>query len=1060
MLISNFCIKRPLVTVVITLALMALGWIALKNLRVNERPDIAPPILQVNIPYPGASPEIVEREILDRLEKAMRGIPDVTDMRAWANEGSGGFRIEFDFKKSLIEAADEIRNSISSVRHNLPNEMREPIIQRLDPDAIPIMSLSLSSSSQSHIDLSMLAEEQIGDRLRSLPGVAAVNISGDLKRELSVLMRAEKLRMHNISIAEVHKGLLSQNVATPGGKLEDDLESKSIRLLGRLSSPEEFASMVIRRNDSDVVRLGDVAEVTDGTSQPESISFFNGAKSIGISVVRTPDASTVAVAKAVRDELVEIRKGLQQGTQIEIANDGGEWAEQSLNNVIESLILGAILTIFFVYIFLNSWRSTLITALALPTSVLTAFIVVWLFGFTLNFMTLLGLSLAIGVLIDDAIVVRENIVQHMERGIDRVTASYKGTKDIGLAVLATTLSIVAVFVPVAFMDGTAGQWFKPFALTVVASVLVSLIVSFSLDPMLSAHWGDPVLARKDRHGLTAVLDRFNVWFDNLAGSYTIVIRWALDHRQVMCVVAIFSFVLALGLQASLGGTSFLPSTDNGKLTINIRLPSGSSLEYARIKTAQAAELARQLPEVNSIFSNVTRNNSRIDLDIGKSKTRDRSAAEIAKALRAATTRLVGAEYTVQEDTTNTAEKPVKINFYGEDIRILMQLTSQFMDDLGNVKGAVDIGLQEQDPMPEIQVELNRSLANNLGILVDDAAQALRVAFAGIEVGDWVDPRGQSRDVALRLHPDDRVNVAALARLPLLPGSSSSLVSLEQIATLTMDKAPSRINHTNGMRTITVTANVEGLGKGAVIEAAMKLARAIDFPPGYGSELRGSGKDQQEVFGAMCTALIFGVGLMYFILAIQFNSFFTPIPIMINLPLSLIGVVIALIATRHTLNLMSFIGIIMLMGLVAKNAILLLDCTRNKEQEGVGRKEALILAGRLRLRPIMMTTFALIAGMLPVAIGLGEGGEFYQPLAVAIIGGTITSTILTLLMIPTFYDSIESSRERLIIKFNRRVKDWGVVRSIVLTFFELILTVLFVRFIYHIITSSKANTRIE
>lgn len=1051
MFLSDFSIKRPLVTVVITVGLMIVGWMALTKLRVNERPDISPPVLRITIPYPGSSPETVEREIVDRLERAMQGLPGVHELRSWANEGNASFSIQFDFDKNLIEAADEVRNAIASVRYKLPNEMREPIISRVDPDAWPIMSLSLSSSSQSHIELSILAEKEIGDRIRGIPGVAVVDVTGDLKRELSVLLRSEKLRMHNISVVEVQRSLQSQNLTAPGGKIQGELEDQSIRLLGRLATPADFGNIVLKRNGDEVLRLSDVADVIDGNAERNSISLYNGHVSVGISIIRTRDASTVSVAKAVRKEVEEIRKQLKPGTEIEIAQDGGEWAESSLNNVIEALILGAGLTIFVVYAFLNSWRSTLITALALPTSVLAAFIAVWLFGFSLNFMTLLGLSLAIGVLIDDAIVVRENIVRHMENGSDRMTASREGTKEIGLAVMATTFSIVAVFIPVAFMEGGPGQWFKPFALTVVASVLVSLFISFSLDPMLSSRWGDPVgYQHMPKRGFSAMLQRFNNWFDHQADRYTLVIRWALCHRRVMAIIAVGSLVAALVLQSFMGGTSFLPAADNGRLVVNIRLPSGGSLEYARIKTEQAAELARKIPEVKSIFSDIKRNSSRLDIDIGKPSERKRDAAAIGKELRTYTNRLVGAEYTVQDDTSNGGGKPVSINFYGQDSRKLMEITEAFMHDLRKVKGAVDVGLADQEPMPELQVELDRGLASSLGIVISDAAQALRLAFAGNEVGDWVDPNGETRDVALRLHPDDRADAAALARLPLVPGGSNSVIPLEQIATIRMDKAPSRIAHSDSKRTVTVTANVEGANQGEVIGAAMKLAKAIDFPPGYGIQLRGAGRDQQELFGAMLTALLSGIALMYFILVIQFGSFLAPVAVMMSLPLSLIGVVIALVSTGHTLNLMSFIGIIMLMGLVAKNAILLLDCARAKEKEGLSREEALMQAGRARLRPILMTTFALIAGMLPVAIGMGEGGEFYQPLAVAIIGGTITSTILTLLMIPTFYDSIEIAHDKLVNKLKRYQTQRGAFVGGVMIAIETLLTLTFVRLIYRLI----------
>lgn len=1047
MLISDLSIRRPIITVVLTLAMMAIGVLAITKLRVNERPDIAPPVVQVSIPYPGASPETVERELLNRLEKAMRGIPGVTDMRAWANEGNAWFRVEFEFGSDLIEASDNLRNAIASVRYKLPVEMREPVIRRVDPDAWPIMSLSLSSEHQSAVELSLFADKVIADRLRGLPGVAVVEISGDAKRELTVLLRSEKMRMHGISVVEVQNALRNQNLTAPSGKVSGELSEYSIRLAGRLTGPADFANMVIRRKGEQVLRLSDVADVEDGVAEPDKINFFNGKPSIGINIIRTREASTVSVSKAVRHELDEMRKDLKPGTRIDIANDGGDWAQSSLNNVIEALVLGAGLTIFVVYAFLNSWRSTVITALSLPTSVLAAFIAVWLLGFSLNFMTLLGLSLAIGVLIDDAIVVRENIVRHMERGSDRITASREGTREIGLAVMATTFSIIAVFIPVAFMSGGPGQWFKPFALTVVASVMVSLVISFSLDPMLSSRWGDPVgYQHQPKKGFSLVLARFNDWFDRQADRYTGLISWALQHRKTMACIALLSFAAAIGLQARLGGTSFLPASDNGKMVVSVRLPAGVSMEYARIKTAQAVEQAQAIPEIQSIFSSVNRDESRLDLDIGKPSSRTRSAAQIATDLRGRINQLVGAEYAVQDDTSNGGEKPVRINFYGTDSRTLMAITNTYMEQLRSIKGAVDVGLSEKEPMPEMHIELQRSLASSLGVSAADAAQALRIAFAGNEVGDWVDPNGETRDVTLRLHPQDRANLDAIARLPLLPSSGQSWIPLEQIASLTMDEAPTRIMHTEGKRTVTVTANVEGSNQGEVTNAAMALAKQMDFPPGYGVELRGAGRDQQVLFTSMTIALVAGIVVMYFILVMQFSSFMAPVAVMLSLPLSLIGVVLALVSTGHTLNLMSFIGIIMLMGLVAKNAILLLDSARSREKAGVNRVEALKQAGRARLRPIIMTTFALIAGMLPVAIGMGEGGEFYQPLAVAIIGGTITSTILTLLMIPTFYDAISNAQERLIAKYLRLAPVRGSVRTFIMLSFETLFTFFGVRWV--------------
>ncbi|MES2259591.1 MAG: efflux RND transporter permease subunit [Pseudomonadota bacterium] len=1048
MFLSDFSIKRPIATIVIIIALMCLGLMALSKLRVNQRPDVDIPSIFVTIPYPGASPETVEREIINRLEKSLQSITGVTETNSTASEGQGRIQLKFTFSKNLIEASDEIRNAIAAVRYKLPTEMREPNLQRIDLSAEPIMQMALSSKTQSHADISRMAEDQLADRFRAIDGVAAVTVNGSLKRELSVLLRAEKLREYNVSVSDVVNALRMQNTNAPVGKVRGSMDEKSIRLVGRIERPDEFQAVVVKRRGEELIRLGQLATVEDGFAEINNVSVRTGKPNVGIQVTRSRDASTVKVANEIRKLVAEIGKDLPAGTTLDVTQDGGEESESNLNNVIESLVFGAVLTIFVVYAFLNSWRSTLITALSLPTSVIAAFIAVWLCGFTLNFMTLLGLSLAIGVLIDDAIVVRENIVRHMQMGSDRRKAALEGTAEIGLAVAATTFSIMAVFIPVAVMPGVSGEWFRPFALTVTCSVMVSLFISFTLDPMLSAFWGDP----PDHHtapkkGISKVLGRFNDWFDHQADRYGNVIAWALHHRRWMSLFALATFVGAIGLHIKFGGSSFMPQSDYGTIMIDVRTPSSSSLDYSRLKLEKAAELARMMPETKQTNSYVNLSGGRIYVDLGKKATRKRSASEAATELREKLSHLVGAEYVVLDDLTNGNRKPIQVEFTGPDTRKLMGITSAYMEKLRLLPGAVDVGLSEQDAKDELQIELDRGLANSMGISAGDAAQALRVAFAGIEVGDWVDPTGESRDVAVRLHPDDRTGAENIERLPIGVSGTNQMVPLDQIAKVTMGKGPATITHKDGKRLISVTANAQGRSVGEVTSDAMKLAKEIEFPPGYGLALGGSGKDQKELFTQMTIALVGGIGLMYLILVMQFGSFTAPVAVMLSLPLSLIGVVVALLITNGTLNLMSFIGIIMLMGLVAKNAILLLDAARKREEEGYSREDALMHAGRMRLRPILMTTFALIAGMFPVALGLGEGGEFYRPLAVSIIGGTITSTILTLLVVPTFYDSIEIARDRAVAKFQLRAARWPVVVAFVMTLVEALLTLVFVRLLF-------------
>ena len=1019
MFLSDFSIKRPLATLVIIVALMCLGLLALSKLRVNQYPDIDPPVLSISLPYPGASPESVEREVISRIEKSLQSLPGVDHVYAEAIEGNANIWIAFNYSKNMIEATDEARNVIAAVRFKLPQEMREPIFQRVDPSAQPVMILSLSSTSQSHADISRFAEDQLFDKLRAVNGVASVNVGGALKRELSVLLHAQKLHAYNVSVADVVAALRNENATAPVGALRGPLEEHSIRLSGRLKAPADYERIVVARRGEEVVRLAQVATIGDGFAEVNSVTMRNGKINVGIFITRSRDASTVDMAAGVRQLVQEVSATLPLGTTLETTSDSGRDAESQLGNVVHALVLGAGLTIVVVYLFLNSWRSTLVTSLSLPTSVIAAFIVVWLCGFTLNFMSLLGLSLAIGVLIDDAIVVRENIVRHMEAGADPVSAARNGTREIGMAVSASTFAIIAVFVPVAFMPGEPGQWFKPFALTVAFSVLVSLFISFTLDPMLSAYWGDPAgYHQTEKRGVSLRLARLNDWFDRQAAGYGDVVGWALRHRARVILIAALSFAGAIALQAAFGSTGFLPAVDAGKVRIEVRSPPTSSLAYSRIKVAKAVQLAHSLPDTKATDSTANAAGGTIFVNIGTREERTRSAADVAADLRRLLGGVLGAEYVVIDDL-NGGAGTVQIEFSGPDSRKLMEITNAYMDKLRQVKGAVDVGLSQQDAKDELQIELDRGLASSLGVAMGDVAQTMRVAFAGVPVGDWIDPTGEAREVSVRLDPADRVSAKDIERLPIAVNGGRQMVPLEQIAQITMGKGPSHITHTDGRRVVTVSANAQGRATGDVTGDALALARAIDFPPGYGIYLGGNSRNQQETFAAMAVALAMGIGLMYLILVLQFGSLSAPLAIMLSLPLSLIGVVLALLLTGSSLNLMSLIGVIMLMGLVAKNAILLLDCTRTLEKQGQPRALALKLAGQLRLRPIVMTSFALIAGMLPVAMSGAEGAEFYRPLAVAIIGGTITSTLLTLLAVPTFYDGIEGSCEAIGARFKRR-----------------------------------------
>lgn len=1025
MLISDTAIKRPILTIVAMLALVVFGIAALSQLDTDEYPEINAPIVVVSIPYPGASPDVVEREVIDPIEEVISGISGVDKITSNALDSFGNILVEFVFAKDPQTASQEIRDQISSIRNDLPAEMEEPVLTKVDPSDEPIVSLTLSSAGLGSGELTRMADPDITRRLRAIQGVGQVSIVGGVERELVVELRPRDMQSAGISVAEVVGALRVQNLAAPVGRLQSALEERTIRLKGRIESPTEFARLAVTQSNGRVVRLGDIATVRDSTEEPRSAAMFDGEDAVGIDVRKSRGYSTTAVAADIRGRVAEIQRTLPAGVSLRVVRDAGVRVSNSVRSVQETLLEGAALTVLVVFLFLNSWRSTVITGLALPVSVLASFVAVWIFGFTLNTMSLLGLSLAIGILIDDAIVVRENIVRHVEMGKDHYRAAFEGTNEIGLAVTATTLSIVVVFVPIAFMSGIAGQWFKPFALTIACSVLVSLFVSFSLDPMLSAYWPDPHVPMARRSWLSRLLDRFNRWFDRRAEGYKGVIAWALDHRISMVLLAVAAMVGALALPAmGLIGAGFAPETDESQFVIALQTPPGSSLEYTKAKAQDVSRIVRRRAEVAYTYTAIGGRDDGVDagtvfVKLVPKNERSRSQATIVADMRNDLIALGGMTAAISTGF-NQGQKQIQLQLRGRDSEVLSRLAESVVERVREVPGAVDVALSTKGQKPELDVQIDRGLAGSLGVTVGEVAQALRPAFAGIDVGDWVDPSGETRDVTVRLVPDARTNVADLESMPVpVPsdGGAARTIPLGQVARITPSMGPARIDHLDRERVITVEANTQGRALSDVVGDIMaRVNGKVAFPPGYTLTQGGETESQQEIFTQMLLALGIAVMLMYFVLVVQFGSFLEPLSILLSLPLSLIGVMLGLFVTHTSINVMSMIGVILLMGIVAKNAILLIDFAKWSEEDGMPRREALIEAGRVRLRPILMTTFALIAGMIPVALGGGEGGDFRAPLGIAVIGGVITSTLLTLLVIPTIYEIMADTRDWMLAKF--------------------------------------------
>src|SRR6476469_2222482 len=716
MFISDFAIRRPIITIVTMIALVVFGIAALARLQTDEFPDIDAPIVFIGIVYPGASPDQVEREVVDRLEDRISGISGLDKLTSTSSDGFAQIIVQYKFDKPTDQATQDVRDAISAVRAQLPTEIVEPIVQRFDPTQMPIVSLALTSLTLTPAQLTQIADQTIGGDLRAIAGVAQVNVAGADSATLNVILDPGRLASSGVGVDQAVNALRAQNLAAPVGQVTGPVVERAIRLEGRLDRPEDFAQLIVTQRNGVPVRLGDVATVEAGSAERRSAALYNGREAIGLDIVKSRGYSTTTVSDAIMKRLPDLRKRMPKGTTIEVVRDAGQRVRASVRSVQEALVEGALLTVLVVFLFLNSWRSTVITGMALPVSVLASFVPLLLFGFTLNVMSLMGLSLAIGILIDDAIVVRENIVRHVEMGADHMKAAHEGTDEIGLAVTATTFSIVAVFVPVGFMPGIAGQFFKPFALTIASAVLVSLFVSFSLDPMLSAYWPDPQLETHERGNAVArALDRFNAWFDRQSRRYTRVIAWALDHRWWMVAIAAASFVAAIVVQALFGGFGFTPVSDNSELNVAVETPPGSSLDYTTLKAEEVGRIVRAHNEVQYTYTTIGSASGSGAVDAATVYVRlvpkhDRSISQDAfgQVIRKEVARVAGANaYTFAAGGFGGNQKQIQLQLQGPDATTLTQLAEQIADSVRRAPGAVDVGLSTKGQKPEIEVKVDR-----------------------------------------------------------------------------------------------------------------------------------------------------------------------------------------------------------------------------------------------------------------------------------------------------------------------------------------------------------------
>ena len=1027
---TQVSLRNPVFATMVMVAFVVLGLFSFQRLQIDQFPNIDFPVVVVTTEYPGASPEIVESELTKKVEEAVNAVAGVNALSSRSYEGQSVVIVEFQLTVDGRKAAEDVREKIAILRPTLRAEVKEPRVLRFDPAARSIWSLAVipehvNGTMPSAVQVTTWAEQTLKKRLENVRGVGSVTLVGGTQRAINIDLDPKAMEALGITVEQITSAVRNENQDLPVGTLKTAERERVVQVLSRLKNPQDFESIIVARRGGSPVYLSQVARGRDSTEEVESLALYNGQRTLLLQVQKAQDENTIAVTDGLKAAVEALKAEVPPGMRLEQITDGSRPIRVSVDNVRRTLIEGALLTVLIVFLFLNSWRSTVITGLTLPIALIGTFFFMNLFGFTINMITLMALTLSVGLLIDDAIVVRENIVRHVQMGKTPFNAAMDGTQEIGLAVLATTLSIVAVFLPIGFMGGIIGKFFHEFGITMVAAVLISMFVSFTLDPMLSSVWHDPEIEKHNNGAPRTLYDktigRVTGWFDRLqdsmTDSYQGALRWSLSHKLATLGLALATFVGSI-FMVPLLGTEFVPKADFSETSLSFHTPVGSSLAATEAKTRQVEAVLREFPEVKYTLATLNTGNAvgtmyaSVYVRLVDRKDRTLSADAMSAKLRERLRSVPGITVTHAGLLDPVGgNKQVEFSLQGDDLAELERLTAQVMDRIRPIVGLVDLDASVKPDKPTVDVVMRRELASDAGLNAAAVASSLRTLVAGQTVGNWCATDGESYDVNVRLAPELRQRTSDLEQLPFVVGTGADgtarVVRLGQVAQVVESTGPNQINRRNLNREVAINANVYGRSAGEVSAEIRQVLDTTTFPPGYRYEFGGSTKNMQESFAYAVSALALAIIFIYMILASQFQSFLQPLALMTSLPLTLIGVVVTLLLFGSTMSMFSVIGIVLLMGLVTKNAILLVDFAIRARHglEGAApldRESALLLAARVRLRPILMTTLAMVFGMVPLAFALTEGSEQRAPMGQAVIGGVITSSLLTLVVVPVVY----------------------------------------------------------
>jgi len=1016
MWISDTSIKRPVFATMFILSFVVLGLVSMTRLGIDLFPAVDFPFVNISTIYPGASPEEVETLVTKPIEDAVAGIEGVKRVESNSSEGFSRVGIEFKLGLDPQGSAAEVREKVAAIRFRLPKEIEDPTIARFDVAALPVATYGVSSTLPAD-KTRLLVEDQVKPLLQQVDGVAGVEVNGGLVRELQVNLDPRRLEALSLPISVVGDALAAANLDVPGGTLTAGGKDVVLRTKGEFTSIDEIGNVILRSTAGSTVRLRDVARVVDGYEDRTTTTRLNGVDAVSFGVRKQAGGNTVAITDRINAVLAKNAGAFPELT-IKPIHEDARFIRSNLEDVRLNIIFGGIMAVLVVFVFMRDWRSTLITALALPTSVIATFFFMWAAGFTLNMMTLMAISLVIGILIDDAVVVRENIYRHMEQGDDPMTAARKGTAEIGLAVMATTFTILAVFLPVGFMTGLVGQFFKSFALTVAFAVAMSLVIAFTLDPMLSSRFVRFVPPEERvRTRMGRLLERWGHAYDWLDRQYFKVLRWALAHPIKIVATAVLVFVASLST-LSLIGTEFVPNEDRGEFVVMMDLPPGLAFDET-VKSVSAVErLLIDTPEVRQVFTTIgtggqTRK-SQLRVQTTRKDERTIKLEDIKANLRTRLKAIPFAEIKVADPEFMQGapyEPPINIYVRGNDMQELKRLSDELVTRIRAIPGAVDVGTTLVSGQPELVAQVDRARAADLGFSVGSVALQVRSMVEGL-VPSKLREKDHEFDIRVRLAPEFRNDPVALSAAPI-HAAGGAVVRAGDLVRLEPGVGPSSIDREQRVRQAKVGVDLQGRALGDVTADIEKVLAGMTIPATFQVGFSGDVELMQESAQGLMLALLLAVTFIYIVLASQFESFTEPIIIMLALPLALVGALLMLLVTGHHLGMPAMIGIVMLMGLVTKNAILLIDLTNQlRRDKGLSVIDAILEAGPVRLRPILMTTLAMVLGMLPSAFGVGEGGEFRAPMSLATIGGLMTSTLLTLVVVPVAYLLLDRLLERI------------------------------------------------